>query len=125
MEAIECIVARVDPEVPSDIKQELIALMQEYGPVFSKNETDIGLTGAVMHRIDVADAQPTRQELRHQPQPAIEAIDKVIPEMLKANLIEPIGFEHCGGDEKGRDGTLLRGLSAVKCGHKERSIPFT
>jgi len=43
--AIEGIVARVDPVVSSDVKQKLIALMQEYGPVFSRNETDMGLTG--------------------------------------------------------------------------------
>ena len=42
-----------------------------------------------MHRIDVGDAQPMRQQLRRQSKPAMEAIDKLIPEMLEANLIEP------------------------------------
>mgnify|MGYP003389980841 FL=1 len=88
-EAIDGIISRADSTVPVDVKRKLTALMTEYGPVFSKNEADMGLTGVVMHRIDVGGAQPTRQQLRRQSKPAMEAIDRLIPEMLNANLIEP------------------------------------
>ena len=84
---IEEMVSRVDAEVPMATKTELISLMREYGTVFSKNEQDMGLTDIVMHRIDTGDANPTRQQLRRQSKPAMEAIDELIPEMLKAKLI--------------------------------------
>ena len=58
---IEEMVARVDPSVSALDKDRLSALMQEFSPVFSKNESDMGLTNVVMHRIDTGDAQPTRQ----------------------------------------------------------------
>ena len=49
----------------------------------------MGLTNVVMHKINTGTAEPTRQQLRRQPKPAIEAIDQLIPDMMKAGLIEP------------------------------------
>jgi hypothetical protein len=86
---ISDMVSRVDSEVPESTKTKLEALMHEFSPVFSKGETDLGLTNVVMHRIDTGDAEPIRQQLRRQAKPAIEAIDELVPEMLKAGLIEP------------------------------------
>jgi hypothetical protein len=63
--------------------------MREYSSVLSNNETDMGLTSIAMHRIDTGDAEPKRQQLRRQPQPAMEAIDQLVPEMLRMKLIEP------------------------------------
>ena len=82
-------VSRVDADVPETTKLELRNLMHEYPAVFSTSETDIGVTDLVMHRIDTGDARPARQQLRRQPKPAMEAIDQLIPEMVKADLIEP------------------------------------
>ena len=86
---ISDMISRVDPEVPDQTKSQLEKLMYDFGQVFSKGETDLGLTSVVMHRIDTGDAEPTRQQLRRQARPAMEAIDKLVPEMLKADLIEP------------------------------------
>ena len=79
---VDDMISRVDPSVTVETKAELGTLMHEFGSIFSKNETDMGLTNIVMHRIDTGDAEPTRQPLRRQPRPAMDAIDQLIPEML-------------------------------------------
>ena len=86
---ISDMVSRVDPSVSTSDRDRLNELLHEFTPVLSRNESDMGLTNVVMHRIDTGDAQPTRQQLRRQPKPAMEAIDQLVPEMLKSSLIEP------------------------------------
>ena len=49
----------------------------------------MGLTSIVMHKIDTADAEPMRQVLRRQSKSASEAIDQMVPELLRTGLIEP------------------------------------
>ena len=88
-ELIEDMASRVDPNVPDETVKELKALMHEYMPLFSVGDEDIGETDVIMHRIDTTDAEPTRQQLRRQPKPAVEAINELVPQMLKAGLIEP------------------------------------
>ena len=86
---IQEMISGVDPGVDEDTKTRLAQLLNEFTPVLSRNETDMGLTNIVMHRIDTADAEPTRQALRRQSKPASEAIDQMVPELLRAGLIEP------------------------------------
>ena len=86
---IQEMISGVDPSVNENTKSELARLLREFSPVLSRNETDMGLTNIVMHKIDTADAAPTRQALRRQSKPASEAIDQMVPELLRAKLIEP------------------------------------
>ena len=82
-------VSGVDSSVGENTRRELVHLLREFTPILSKGETDMGLTDLVMHKIDTADAEPTRQVLRRQSKPASEAIDQMVPELLRAGLIEP------------------------------------
>jgi transposase InsO family protein len=86
---IQEMVSGVDPSVGDVVKSGLAQLLGEFTSVLSRNETDMGLTSIVMHKIDTADAEPARQVLRRQSKPATEAIDQMVPELLRTGLIEP------------------------------------
>jgi len=83
------IIDRVDPSVPTAVREKLQSLLTSYEDVFSKDEYDLGHTSIVQHSIDTAENRPFRQPLRPQPRAQLPIIDKLLDEMQQQGVIEP------------------------------------
>ena len=92
-EHIRPILDKIDPAVPSDIKQQVGQLLSSYSDVFSKSEFDLGCTNITQHRIDTHDNPPFRQSLRPQPRAHLPVIDQLLKDMQQQGVIEPCNSE--------------------------------
>ena len=88
-EMIAEMVARVDKDVPAEVRDDVTRLVQEYAGAFSFDDLDVGHAIAAEHTIDVGDARPVRQRLRRQPPAHQAAIDAHVTDMLRQGIIEP------------------------------------
>ena len=78
----------VDADVPEEVRTKLRDLLLEHQRAFSLNETDLGFTDMVQHRIDTGTETPVRQALRRQPLVLLPLIDEQVEVMLQQGLIE-------------------------------------
>jgi len=90
---IQPVLDRIDPAVPSDVKDRLSQLLVSYSDVFSSSEFDLGCTEIVRHRIDTQGHPPFRQPLRPQPRAQLPVIDQLLDEMQRQGVIEPCNSE--------------------------------
>jgi hypothetical protein len=86
---INDLVERVDEAVPEEIRLRLKALLENYNPVFSAGDYDLGRTNVAQHEIDTNGARPIRQALRRHPPAHAVAIQEHVSVMLKQGIIEP------------------------------------
>ncbi|KAF7664014.1 hypothetical protein LDENG_00192460 [Lucifuga dentata] len=70
-------------------QEELWQVMLEFKDIFALNESEVGLTHLVQHKIDTGDACPIKVHPRHLPLAHQEAADNELDEMLRAGIIEP------------------------------------
>ena len=88
-ECMQKLIDGVDPETPEGVVTRLKELMVRYDQIFSKSETDLGLTSILTHRIDTGGARPIRQPLRKFPPAHVEAITEQVDKLLEQGVIEP------------------------------------
>lgn len=78
------------PNDVSDAEREMaVKLIHDFAHLFSRNETDIGLTNLISHKIDSGCHPPIRQTLRRHPISHLPIIDEFVDDLLKRGLIEP------------------------------------
>ena len=77
-ECMHKLIDGVDPETPVEVIARLKELMMRYDQIFSKSETDLGLTNILTHRIDTGTSRPVRQPLRKFPPAHVEAITEQV-----------------------------------------------
>ena len=90
---IEDLVSRMDSSVPTDISDQVKALLSEFNDVLSVSEFDLGRTGIVKHQIDTGNNRPIRQALRPQPRVHLPVIDQLVDDMQQQGIIEPCQSE--------------------------------
>jgi hypothetical protein len=105
---VTTIMARVDPQVAKEGRDQIHSLLMRYRDVFSQSEYDLGQTGLIRHRIETGDARPIRQSLRRFPPLHLEAIKQQTDEMIQQGIIEPVSSEWASNVVLARkkDGTL-------------------
>ena len=64
---IQEMVARVDPSIDNDTREELKQMLTSYKNILSNNDYDLEGAIGVLHNIDNGDTKPLRQALRRQP----------------------------------------------------------
>ena len=69
-------------------KDMLESLLCEYQDVFSKDETDLGLTNIAEHEIDTSGARPIKQAPRRVPTALLQEEKQAIDQMLKQGVIQ-------------------------------------
>jgi hypothetical protein len=67
--------------------QKEIQLLQKFPDIFSKNDTDLGLTNLVEHHIETGDAKPLKQPPRRVPMAYAEDEKKLIDTMQRQDII--------------------------------------
>lgn len=87
--AVDKIITELSPEVTSEEKVKLTAVLRKYKNVFSIDDSDLGCTNIIEHSITTTDDLPVRQELRRQPNAYQSAIDEHTDVLLKQGIIEP------------------------------------
>ncbi|KRX69753.1 Retrovirus-related Pol polyprotein from transposon 17.6 [Trichinella sp. T6] len=70
-------------------KRALRSILRKCGKAISRGEADLGRTSLVKHRIETRGAQPVKLPPRRLPKAQREVVDRLIPEMLHAKVIEP------------------------------------
>ena len=78
----------VDGMTKSQAKQ-VASLLSKYSSTFSENDSDLGRTGIITHKIPTGDARPIKQPLRRVPVHMREEVDTHIDEMLDKGVIRP------------------------------------
>jgi len=86
---VERLVEHVHPSVPESTVAALKDTLLRYEHVFSKSDTDLGLTDIISHRIDTGAANLVRQQLRRFPPAHVQAISEHVDSMLAQGVIEP------------------------------------
>jgi len=71
------------------VKSATAEKLRQYSDVFSKSDSDLGVTGVVTHGIDTGDAAPIRQSMRRYPPAHLQAIDQHVDSMMSQGVIEP------------------------------------
>ena len=71
------------------VKSATAEKLRQYSDVFSKSDSDLGVTGVVTHEIDTGDAAPIRQSMRRYPPAHLQATDQHVDSMMNQNVIEP------------------------------------
>ncbi len=89
----QTILDKVDPSVPSEVRDQLQTLMTSYSEIFSYGEYDLGCTPLAQHDINTGQNRPFRQPLRPQPWAYRPAIDQLIDDMQAQGIIEPCQSE--------------------------------
>jgi hypothetical protein len=64
-------------------------LLQSYCNLFAKDNSELGSTDVVEHKINVGNARPIKEPLRRLPFHVTETVDKHVEEMLRDGIIEP------------------------------------
>ena len=85
---IQEMVARVDPFIDNDTREELKQMLTSYKNILSINDYDLGRAIGVLHNIDTGDTKPLRQALGRQPINHQEAIDDQVKDMLEQKVIQ-------------------------------------
>jgi hypothetical protein len=76
-------------------RQGAIDLLKEFSHVFSRHEYDLGRTQLIERRIDIGNARPVAEPLRHHARAHLGVIDEAVDNMLRADLIEPAASPWC------------------------------
>ena len=72
-----------------DQQRQVANLLSKYSDVFSKNDSDVGRTGIIKHKIPTGNAQPIKQPPRRVPVHMNAEVDSQITEMLDKDVIQP------------------------------------
>ena len=83
------LVQQVDDSVPSEYRDQLLALFMKNRSAFSMNENDLGRTSVLRHAIETNEARPVRQPLRRHSPAHQKAISEHVAAMLEQRVIEP------------------------------------
>ena len=70
-------------------QRQVARLLSKYGDIFSKNDTDLGRTGIIKHKISTEQTQPIKQRPRRVPVNMNEEVDTQIQDMLDKDVIQP------------------------------------
>ena len=105
---VEEMISKVDKSVPTNVREQLRAVLTKYSTVFSRGDLDLGWTDLVTHNIDTGDHKPIRQQMRRYPPVHLHAIDKQLSDMLQQGVIEPAASPWASNIvlAKKKDGTL-------------------
>jgi len=63
LEFITFLIEGMHKSVPESVKSATAEMLHQYSDVFSKSDSDLGVTGVVTHGIDTEDAAPIRQSM--------------------------------------------------------------
>lgn len=80
---------RASEGMSSTQKKQIAKLLGKYGNIFAKDETDLGRTGIIKHRIAVDNARPIKQPMRRVPVHMQDEVDRQIDLMLEHDIIQP------------------------------------
>ena len=72
-----------------DQQRQVANLLSKYSDVFSKNDSDLGRTEIIKHKIPTGNAQPIKQPPRRVPVHMNAEVDSQITEMLDKDVIQP------------------------------------
>lgn len=75
--------------ITSEQTDALLRLLNEYGDIFSKNDSDLGRTNLITHSIDTGDAKPIKQQPYWVPFKQHEIIKEEVDKMLEKGIIHP------------------------------------
>ena len=76
-------------DVPSQDKEMLRTLFEEYSDVFSQNDLDLGHFSGVQHRIDLEDERPFKQRYRRIPPHMFEEVADHLRQLEANGVIRP------------------------------------
>ena len=68
---------------------EVANLLTKYASTFSENDSDLGRTGIISHKIPTNNSRPIKQPLRRVPVHMREEVDNHVDEMLSKGIIRP------------------------------------
>ena len=70
-------------------KKQVAKLLGKYGHIFSKDETDLGRTGIIRHKISVDGNRPIKQPMRRVPVHMQDEVEKQLDHMLEQDIVQP------------------------------------
>lgn len=115
-------------ELPSDVKEKLCHVLEEYQDVFSSSKMDIGCTSLIHHNIDTGDSPPIAVAPRRIPIALEEKVDKMIADLLKNDIIQPSESPWNAPivivAKERRHSSLCR-LQEIKCCNEENSVSYS
>ena len=88
-ELIDGIMGDLSPEVTSEDKQEIDAMLRRNIMAFQTYPEELGCTNKAVHRIDTGDSPPVRQRYRRIPLHKRPVVEAEVKRMLDQGVIEP------------------------------------
>jgi hypothetical protein len=88
-DSLSATISEVKKELNPKMALEAQKFLEDYRSIFAENETDLGRTSVVQHRINTGDAAPIRQRPRRMPFAKEAEMKRQLEEMLKPGIIEP------------------------------------
>ena len=86
---VDDLIDRLPDELTDEQRIRAATLIRDYAHLFSKSETDLGLTDMIAHKINTGTHRPIKESLRRHPQALLPLIDDFVEDLLKRGLIEP------------------------------------
>jgi len=78
---------QIKPTLLEEDKSRLLNLINEYSPLFVRNDNDLGRTSMVTHSIETGDHPPIRQQPYRTAQKQREIIEQKVKTMLEKGVI--------------------------------------